>query len=487
MTLTRRQFTTGLVAAGALGSLPGCIATNPATGRTSFTGVYSIDDDVALGKKENPGLVKAFGGRYEDARLESYVTSIGKELGKRTEHPDLPYTFTILNTPIVNAFALPGGYVSVSRGLVALASNEAELAGVLAHELGHVNARHTAERLSQSMLAQVGLTVLSVATGSSAVSQIGGLAANAFLQSYSRQQEFEADMLGVRYISRSGYDPDAMVTFLDTLRDHSQVEAEIKGLPKGSVDEFNMMSTHPRTVDRVQAAIEHGKQYRSANPVLARERYLDHIDGMLYGEDPEQGLIIGQRFVHPTLRMEFTVPKGFQLHNTESKVIAKHPKGAAIVFDMDRPEKNRDVVSYLRDEWGRKASFSDVEPLTVNGLQAATGMTKISGKDVRPVVFRNDAESVFRFLFITPPQQTAAFNVALRETTYSFKRLSEREAANVKPLRLRISRGQTRESLDRLASNLPYGEYNHAAFRVLNDLKPGQPLPDRGDLKMIVH
>src|SRR5262249_42739442 len=150
--------------------------------------------------------------------LDRYVSSIGTLLAHTTERPDIPFTFTVLDTPMVNAFALPGGYVYVTRGLIALADNEAELAGVLGHEIGHVVARHQAQRYSQSVLAGLGAAILGVATGSSVVGDVAGTGAQAYIQSYSRDQEFEADMLGVRYMARAGYDPQAMATFLAKLQ-----------------------------------------------------------------------------------------------------------------------------------------------------------------------------------------------------------------------------------------------------------------------------
>ncbi|HZD26795.1 MAG TPA: M48 family metalloprotease, partial [Alphaproteobacteria bacterium] len=213
----RRQVLQGLAAGGALAALSAC-TTNPATGRQSYTGFYSLKDDIKLGREEHPKLVKEFGGPYEHGKLNGYVTSVGKRLAAHSEHPELPYSFTILDTPIVNAFALPGGYVHVSRGLLALASNEAELAGVLAHEIGHVNARHTAERLAAAQAAQFGLLLGSIGAAAaglpSQVMDVGQTVATLAIQGYSRQQEMEADMLGVRYMSQAGYDPNAMVSFL---------------------------------------------------------------------------------------------------------------------------------------------------------------------------------------------------------------------------------------------------------------------------------
>jgi len=295
MKYDRRHFLAGAMASTALIGLSGYTTVNQATGRSSFTGLYSVEDDIKLGRQEHPKLVQQFGGEYENARLQRYIAETGKKLARGTEYQQFPYQFTLLNTPIVNAFALPGGYVYVSRGLMALASNEAEMAGVLAHELGHVNARHTAERLSAAQMAQLGMMLGAV--GASALglgpgaAQVGQQIAMMSIQSYSRKQEFEADTLGVRYMSRAGYEPNAMVSFLSTLREQSIVDAKMRGLPPGSVDQFNMMSTHPRTKDRVEKAIQAAAVTRPDNPRIGRETYLANIDGMLFGDDPRQGLV----------------------------------------------------------------------------------------------------------------------------------------------------------------------------------------------------
>ena len=489
MDFTRRQFTTGVLAAGAASALQGCIATNPATGRTSFTGMYSVEDDIRIGRTEAPKLTKQFGGVYEDARIGQYVTDIGKQLASNTEMKDLPYNFTILNSPIVNAFALPGGYVFISRGLLALASNEAEMAGVLAHELGHVNARHTAERLSQAMLAQVGLAVLGVATGSSALSNLASYGAQAYIQGFSRSQEFEADMLGARYMSRAGYDPEASVTFLSTLREQSMLDAKMKGLPPGKVDEFNMMSTHPRTVERVKKATEAAETLRPANPKVGRDIYLALINGLMYGDDPDQGMIFDRRFVHPPLRIEYTVPEGFRLVNGQDKVVAEDKQGAAVVFDMGKAKSSNTLAAYLTGEWAKGARVKDVESITVNGLMAATGATKgtANGKpvDIRLLAIEGDDKDVFRFMFLSPSSRTAALGTDFRRTTYSFRRLSEQEAKAVRARRLVVIKSRSGDTVDGLAKTLPLGEHSAETFRILNDMKPGEALVPGRALKVI--
>jgi len=232
----RRQFLAGIGATAACTGLCGCGTVNPATGRTSFTGLTSVEDDATLGKEEHGKIVQEFGGEYENRRLQGYIDFIGRNLARYAEFQQFQYRFTILNTPVVNAFALPGGYVYVTRGLLALASNEAELAGVMAHEIGHVNARHTAERMAAAQVSQLGL--LAGAVGAAVlglpgeVLQLGQSVAVAAIQSYSRSQELEADTLGIRYMSRAGYDPDGMATFLSTLREQSMVEAQRRRLAR---------------------------------------------------------------------------------------------------------------------------------------------------------------------------------------------------------------------------------------------------------------
>jgi predicted Zn-dependent protease len=484
VTMNRRQFTAALRAGAAVTILPGCISTNKATGRTSFTGTMTPEAEVEVGDGEHPKLLQAFGGEYDNVRLQGYVDGVGKRLTTHTEYR-YPYRFTLLNSPIVNAFALPGGNVYVSRGLLALASNEAEMAGVLAHELGHVNARHSAERYGAQQATSLGIGGARIlaslfldlpASMLNAGTQLAQSVAGVALQSYSRQQEFEADSLAVRYMSKSGYEPDAMVTFLATLREQSILDARARGLPDGAVDESNMMSTHPRTIDRVQAATLLAETERGTKPVLNREAYLARIDGMLYGDDPAQGMIQGQRFVHPGMALAFEVPAGFRLHNSPERVVATNGRGASILFDMAPTRSAGDLPGYIGNEWAEGARLAGLESITINGLNAATGSTTVqtnSGQaDARLVAIENNLESVFRLTFISPRDATQALSEDYRRATYSFKRLGSAEARAVQPLRLRVRKAES-QSVRNLATALPYGSQNEEWFRVLNDLPEG--------------
>src|SRR3546814_2090788 len=289
-----------LAAALLLLPLRAACATAPGTGRTIFTGGLSEEGEADLGRQEHPKVLALYGGSYDDAELNRYVSSIGNFLVQTSERPDLKFTFTILDTPVVNAFALPGGYVYITRGLLALATSEAEVAGVLGHEIGHVTARHTAERYGQTMAANIAGIGLGVLLGGPAA-RAGGTPGALLVRSYSREQEFEADMLGGRYLARAGYDTGAMAGFLSQLQAHSQLEAALAGQPE-KADSFSITQTHPRTADRIERALQQAGAVPVADPLVAQDVYYDEIDGMIFGDKPDEGYIRGRRFAHPKLK-----------------------------------------------------------------------------------------------------------------------------------------------------------------------------------------
>ncbi len=467
----------------ALGWLAAC-TTNPATGRQSFTAFMSRADEIEVGRREHPKILKEFGGSYKDRRLGDYVRNVGLELSRVSEAGGLSFTFTVLDDSKVNAFALPGGYVYITRGLLALAENEAEMAGVLAHEIGHIAARHTAERYSQAMAANIGLSLLGI-LGSAAGAPAGAgnlmsLGAQAVLQGYSREQEMEADLLAVRYLARAGYDTNALTSFFYKMQAQTRIEKEEKG-SGSSADGFNIMASHPRTVDRIKQAMRLARATLVARPKVGRDVYLDRIDGLLFGDDPEQGIVRGRTFAHPQLRVRFQVPPGFAITNTPSRVIARDKSGSMVVFDMyggKAARRTRDLRRYLVDDWGKNIALKDVEKIDINGMEAATGRGKLqfSGgglKDVRLVAIRERPERIYRFLFATAPAMTGSLQTGLQRTTYSFRRLSEKEARELKPLRIKIVRVGSGDSARTFIDAMPLERLKGQWFRVLNGLVPG--------------
>jgi predicted Zn-dependent protease len=453
-------------------SLAGC-AVNPATGARTFTGLMTTQDEIRIGQEQHPQIVKAFGGEYGSPELRRYVASIGELLARTVERPELDYTFTILDSDIVNAFALPGGYVYVSRGLLTLAGDEAELAAVLGHELGHITARHHAQRAGQQLLAGVLVTGLGVAVGGPAA-DLGNIVAAGVLSSYSRQHEHESDTLGIRYLSRVGYDPNAMADFLTKLRAESRLQAKILGRSPDDVDRFNYLATHPAPAERVQRASTIAAQTPVREPMRGRDIYLEKIDGMLYGDSPEQGFVRGLVFSHPKLRFTFEAPQGFRLVNTDQQVIGVGPDDSHFVFDRAPQPPAGSMRDYLTRVWAKGATLGNVETIRVNGLEAATGTargsTNAGPRDVRLVAIRVDAQTIYRFLFVTPTNVTARLSEPFRRTTHSFRMLSEAEAAQLKPLRVRVVQVSEGDTVASLAARMPFAEFRKERFRVLNGL-----------------
>ncbi len=466
---------------------------NPATGRQSFTAFMSKADEMEVGKREHPKILKKFGGQYKDRDLAAYVHRIGRSLSRVSEAPELPYVFTVLNDDKVNAFALPGGYVYITRGLLALADNEAEMAGVLAHEIGHIAARHTAQRYSRAMATNLGLNVLGaigiLPPGSGSLISFG---AQAVLQGYSRDQESEADMLGVRYLGRAGYDTNAMVSFFRKLKGYESLSKAMAQNPNAK-DSYSIMSSHPRTEQRIAQAIALAKVGPGKNPRLGREVYLSEIDGLVFGDDPEQGIRRGRVFAHPGLGVLFKVPPGFIMFNTDKSLIARGPDGAVMSFDMASPKKAagvRDLRRYLVSDWGRKFDMKNVERIKINSMDAATGATRRPGRnggteDMRLIVIRGGRDKIYRFIFITPSSLSARMDEDFRRTTYSFRRMSRQEVADLKPLRIRVVNVRPGDTVKSLSAKIPIEKFARQWFELLNGLRPGQPLAPGRKVKII--
>ena len=464
---------------------------NPATGALQYT-TLSQADEQRLGAQEHPKILAQYQGAYTDPKAQAYVQSIGQRLVAVSELSQEKFTFTLLDTPIVNAFALPGGYVYVTRGVVALAGDEAELAGVMAHEIGHVTARHTAQRETRSTLAQ-GASVLGVILGglfggdlgAQAAGSLAQSAAPAWLAGYSRDQEFQADELGIRYLTRAGYDPRAMSTFLGRLQGQAELEARQTGQPADAQND--MYADHPRTLDRVARAANEAAGAAGASSKRDQADYLAAVDGLLYGDDPSEGLVIGRTFVQPALKIRFDAPPGFHLSNTPTSVVGQSRQGALMVFDQDR-RQTADVASYMRRQWPGQGSLRAVWPTTIDGHDAATGAAVGAiGRQTRQVlvgVIDDQDGRVWRFLFAAPQmdRQNAA---AFQQAVMSFRYLSKAEAAGYRGRQIDVHTVRPGETLARL---MPSADANLLAdVRLLNGLplEGGEPAAGQ-KIKLVV-
>jgi predicted Zn-dependent protease len=481
-------------------TVAGCATqSSPATGRT-FSSPISTQQEAQLGKEEHPKILDQFGGAYtEKADLNPYVNSIGQFLASTGERPDVQFTFTVLNTPDVNAFAVPGGYIYVTRGLMALANNEAEFASVVGHEIGHINARHTAERMGQAQQTQFGVlgaTLLGAILGGQTGADLAGGLASQYgqvrLAGYSQEQEFEADSLGVRYMKRATYDPRASASFLGQLRAQSQLEAQLAGKDPNVVDEQNMLASHPRTVDRVQRAINEAGGVE-ANAMLEKDVYLSKIDGIMFGDDPSQGVIVGQKFVHPPLRFAFEVPSGYKLVNLPDVVAIKGPKGTLGNLTLANPQPSGSLTAALQNYDPKGAIvFNNIETLTVNGMEAATAVTRVNTKsgaaNYRAVLIRHPGGKVYEFVFLSAADVGARYDADFQKTAMSFRQIDANEAQQYnKAQRIRVVTVKQGDTIQSMAAKMVVADGKEQWFRVLNGLENANQLQAGQKVKIVTY
>lgn len=471
---------------------------NPATGQSEYTAM-SPQQEQAVGKDQHPRILQQFGGTYDEADLQAYVNQIGNRLKAVSELPDQNFTFTLLNSNVVNAFALPGGYVYISRGLLALAENEAEVAGVMAHEIGHVTARHSAQRYSRGVLAQGGVTLGALLAGvlgggelAKTVQELGGTGAQVYLAGYSRDQEFQSDELGVRYLTRAGYDPTAMASFLEKLGAQSDLAKKLAGKEGAPDPATSMFATHPRTPDRVRRAAEEAAGSGQGGRI-GRDDYLERIDGMIYGDDPAQGFVRGRTFIHPELRFSFEAPEGFRLQNTPSAVLGGDKAGHGMKFDSGRVQSASTMRDYVAKEWAKELkiqNLSEINSFEIDGQPAVSAGTSGKTKDGKRVdvglaAIKAGPDSVYRFMFLSPGGADTAQARAAKRTVESFRRLSAEEAARYQPKRIKVVRARSGDSKASFARQMAVDDLPELQFSVLNGFDAGQQ-PENGMLVKII-
>lgn len=451
---------------------------NPATGQKQFAALMSPAQEEATGAQEHAKIMHSFGGPFEDPALEAYIQRIGARISANTERPDVDYKFFVLDTPMVNAFALPGGYIYVSRGLLAQANSEAEVAAVLAHEVGHITARHSAERYSRGVLASVGTVVLAAATDNDRLLQAAGLGSELYMKSYSRGQESQADELGIRYLARAGYDPASMASFLANLDQYTQYEEQRAG--SGQPQPFNYFSTHPRTADRVADARAMTAQYpQAASEDANAAGYLQAMNGLVYGDSAAQGFARGHAFYHPEMGFTFSVPDNFRLNNAPEGVTALGPDGAVILFDMAATGAGMDAFSYMTQGWMKGEPLTTPESILIDGMPAATAAFEavVNGRKmtVRIVAIEWAPTKFFRFQMAVPYGTDSRFVEGLKKTTYSFRRMTDAEKAQVRPYRIRVVTAAAGDTVETLAARMvAEGGDRRGRFAVLNALAPGE-------------
>jgi len=427
-------------------------------------------------QRENARILASYGGTYDNARLQAMVEKTVDRLVAASERPDLKFKVTILNSPAINAFALPDGRLYITRGLIALANDKAELASVLAHEMGHVIARHAAIREEQArQVAIIGHVVSDVLSDP----QVGALAlakSKLTLAAFSRAQEFEADGIGVGISARAGFDPYGASRFLSDMQRNADLKASEGAGPRG----IDFLSSHPATPERVKNALANARQFSGpGRGERDHTEYFAVLEGLVYGEDPSEGFARGRHFLHPKLGFSFVAPPGFTLDNTAQAVLGLKDRGdEALRLDVVSVPAEQPLPDYLKSGWMENVDPGSVEEFTVNGFPAATAAASGTGWAFRLFAVRFGSD-VYRFIFAAK-NRTEQIDRAFRESVMTFRRMTLKESEQVKPLHLKIVTVAPGDTVEKLAHRMGTSDHSLERFRVLNGLgahdrlKPGE-------------
>lgn len=452
--------------------------TNPASGDKEFT-LMSKEEEKSIGKFEHKKIIKQFGGVYDNLKLKNYIDSLGNFLVSTSELSNQKFTFTILDSHIVNAFALPGGYIYVTRGLLALCKNEAQLSGVLAHEIGHVTARHSARRYTKvfgtGVLANIIGSVLG--TNNYALENLVGQTANLYLLSYSRDQEYEADNLALRYMSKAGFKIDEMGGFLSSMEKYKKLYFKMNKLEIAN-SQSDLLSTHPLSSKRVDRVLIESKKFNIASPIIGKEMYLKKIDGISFGEKSSEGTLFKNTFVHPALKIEFSFNNYFYFINKPKYIIGLGPNKEKIIIDIDS-SKNRstDILEYAKKILGKKFPNTYNRSL-INGLEYIDIVYKKSKNKNRLAIIK-DGENYFRILLTENTKKLSVkSDAAFQKILSSFKKISERDKIlNSRKVlkKIRVKNGDTIDKLSDMQSLQP--QFSKQIFKTINGLEDRELLP----------
>lgn len=419
-------------------------AINPVTGKRELM-LISEQDEINMGREYDPQITAMY-GVYDDAALQKYVDEIGQRMVKISHRPNLKFEIKVMDSPVVNAFAVPGGYLYITRGILAYLNSEAEMAGVMGHEIGHVTARHSAKQQSKAQLAQIGLAAGSVFI--EGFDQYAGLAGNAvgllFLK-FGRDDESQADDLGVQYSTKVGYDSHQMADFFHVLD-------ELSGGNNGGLPDF--LSTHPNPADRVvtvnKLTDKEEKKYPGQKFVINRDIYLNHINGIVFGNDPRQGFVENDVFYHPELRFEFPTPKEWKINNlpTQVQMISKDEQ-AVMVFKMEPVEDEKQAASDFITK--NKLTVASQKALKVHGADAQEVIATVNtnqGILQLMAYFIQKGKNVYSFIGYSTQANFANYDLTFKTTMTGLKTLTDKNKINRQPDRIRVKKVASATTLE---------------------------------------
>tara|TARA_A100001011_G_C14296605_1_gene838742 strand:- start:326 stop:1759 length:1434 start_codon:yes stop_codon:yes gene_type:complete len=448
-------------------STSSCVVT-PSSGQREIS-LMSEEDEKAIGKTEHPKIIKQFGGVYQNNTLQNYIESLGKFLVSTSESPNLKFTFTILNSPIVNAFALPGGYIYLTRGLIYLCQNEAQLAGVIAHEIGHVTGRHSAKRYTTAVGTNLLGNILNTLIKNPILQNLTNTTSSLYLLSYSRQHEYEADNLATRYMIRAGFKPTEMANFLKQMENYSKLQKKIIG-DKKKVSE--LLLTHPNSSKRVMEVINSVDDSSSYKPIIGREVFLKKIDGMLYGDKPEEGFFYKNTFIHKPLDFFFNFDDSIFFINNPKFLLGLAENETKIFFDIDN-NKNQDDLEYF-SSWTKtpKKKILNYNKETINNYIISKCVIKRSDKTIGLAIIKDD-KNLYRFSITSDSKKFEDYKKKFNDMVYSFGKVSANQnVANIEPPKVRILKNSSRKGYidDVIENSSLQKKFSKDIFMTLNEI-----------------
>ncbi len=470
-----------LAAAAALAAaLVASCATNPVTGRRELS-LVSADQELAIGKEGYPAVVAEY-GRYDDAAVQAYVDSVGQSLAKVSHRPDLAWTFTVLDDPVVNAFAMPGGYIYITRGILSYLNSEAQLAGVLGHEIGHVTARHGAKQMTQQQVLGLGLAVGSAF--SSTVRQYNSEAQQALgllMLKYSRDDETQADELGVGYSTKAGWDPRQIPSTYAMLKRIS--ESSGQRLPA-------FLSTHPDPGDREQrtSALAATAAAGHTGLIVRQRDYVRRLDGVVFGADPRQGYFDGARYTQPEMRLEITFPSGWQTQDQKSAVVAAAPNQAGqmqMTLAQAGTLSPEGFVAALRQKGAVSEAAGRNE--SIGGWPAWVGHLAVPDGQggVQSMFAAFVRQSPDRMLQIVGLGKTTAEDDAIARAARSLRPVTDPARLNVTPDRVRVVAATANGTLSETLPKLGAQALGAEETAVLNNLQLDETVRTGESLKLV--
>lgn len=453
-------------------SLSAC-AVNPVTGKQDFV-VLSEEQEIQMGREYNAQILRQY-QIYEDEKIQNYVQSIGESLAKKSHRPNLIYRFTVLDSPEINAFALPGGYIYINRGLMAYMSSEEELAAVLGHEIGHVTARHSVRQYSQAQLMGVLSAAIEINSGRTA-GDLANLASGALLSGYGREMELEADDLGAQYIYQDGYSPQGMYDVLAVLKDqeiYSKKVAKQRGIEPRNY--HGVFASHPSNDKRLQEILDNVSQNFVKGTNKSKSNYLAMIEGMVFGDSQQAGVTRGNEFFHGPLNLYLSSPENWEIINNANSLVFNAPFGEATLQvtleDLNFVESPEDYLKrFVRNT-------TDEEVLMIDGLSGFTAKTYRSGRTTRmAVIFKDDKAYQFIAYLKDRDGDFSSYDLQFMNIIKSIRSLTKRELKYSQPLRIKTYKVRQGDTYESIASTSSITLNPEDQLRLLNGDYPDKEL-----------